>query len=316
MKRILLALPFLLMFAAACSSGGEEDSGKLSVVATTTQIGDFARNVGGDSIKLTVILKPNQDAHDFEPSPSQLRAVANADLVLRNGLHLDAFVNKALSQGDAEVAIVTTGITLRDAQEEHDEHQGEDHEEAEETDEREGDPHVWLSVPNARKMVENVRDALVAADPDNAETYRANATAYLAELTTLDTEIKADVQSLPAACRKLVTNHDVLGYYAQAYGFDLVGSVIPGVSSAAKPSASDVAEIVNRIKAEKVPAVFAEASINPALVKQVAKEANVKVVDDLYGDSLGPKSSDGGTYIGMMQANTEKIVGALKDCRA
>lgn len=314
MKRLLLVLPLLLAFAVACSSGSDDDSGKLSVVATTTQIGDFARNVGGDSIKLTVILKPNQDAHDFEPSPSQLRAVSDADLVLRNGLHLDAFVNKALSQGNAEIAIVTQGITLREAPEEHEEEEGD--EEAEETDEREGDPHVWLSVANAREMVESIRDALVAADPDNAETYRANATTYLAELAALDSEIKAEVQALPSACRKLVTNHDVLGYYADAYGFELVGSVIPGVSSAAKPSASDVADIVNKIRAEKVPAVFAEASINPALVKQVAKEANVKVVDDLYGDSLGPKDSDGGTYIGMMRANTEKIIGALKDCRA
>jgi zinc/manganese transport system substrate-binding protein/manganese/iron transport system substrate-binding protein len=313
MRRLLFALPLLLVLGQACSSGsGGDDSGQLNVVATTTQIGDFARQVGGDNVKLTVILEPNQDAHDFEPSPSQLRAISNADLVLRNGLRLDAFVNKSLKQGDADVAIVTEGISLREAPEEHEDHEG--HDEAAETDDREGDPHVWLAVANAAQMVQSVRDALVAADPANADAYKSNAAAYVRTLSSLDSELKAQVQTIPASCRKLVTNHDVLGYYADAYGFELVGSVIPGVSSEAKPSASDIADIVNKIKAEKVPAVFAEASINPALVKQVAKEAGVKVVDDLYGDSLGPKDSEGGTYVGMMRANTTKIVEALKDC--
>lgn len=309
MHRLLFALPLIAALTLACSSRDDSDDGRLSVVATTTQIGDFAREVGGDTIKLTVILKPNQDAHDFEPSPSQLRAISNAGLILRNGLHLDAFVNKALGQGDAEVAIVTKGISLQEGGEEE-----EGHDEAEETDDREGNPHVWLSARNAQLMVEQVRDALASADPANAATYRANAAVYVGKLTVLDAEIKAEVATIPTACRKLVTNHDVLPYYADAYGLTLVGSVIPGASTEAKPSAADVAGIVRKIKDQKVPAVFAEASINPALVKQVAKEAGVKVVDDLYGDSLGPKNSDGATYIGMMQANTEKIVTALKGC--
>ena len=315
MQRLLLALILSSAIAAiACTSAIDDDGSRLNVIATTTQIGDFASKVGGDSIQLTVILKPNQDAHDFEPSPSQLRAISSADLVLRNGLNLDAFVNKALDQGDAKVAIVTNGVRLQEDVEEHEKDQG--HDVAEETDDREGNPHVWLNVANAKLMVEQVRDALSAADAANATLYRDNAAAYLAELTSLDAEITSAVATIPAACRKLVTNHEVLGYYADAYGLTLVASIIPGGSTEAKPSASSVADIVNKIKAEKVPAVFAEASINPALVNQVAKEAGVKVVDDLYGDSLGPKDSDGGTYTGMMRANTEKIVTALKDCQA
>lgn len=312
MPRFLFALPILAALAFGCSSSNEDD-GRLAVVATTTQIGDFTREVGGDAINLTVILKPNQDAHDFDPQPSQLRAISDAALVLRNGLHLDAFVNKATEQSDGEVVIVTQGISLREGAEHEEEEEGHE-DEAEESDDREGDPHVWLDVDNARTMVENIRDALIAADPANAASYTANAARYLDELTALESEIRADIATIPAACRKLVTNHDVLGYYAEAYGLDLVGSVIPGVSTEAKPSAADVASIVNKIKAENVPAVFAEASINPALVNQVAKEAGVKVVDDLYGDSLGASDSDGGTYITMMQANTDKIVAALKDC--
>jgi zinc/manganese transport system substrate-binding protein/manganese/iron transport system substrate-binding protein len=163
-------------------------------------------------------------------------------------------------------------------------------------------------------MVENVRDALSAADAANAATYTENATKYLGELRALDASIKQQVAQIPAACRKLVTNHDVLGYYAQAYGFEVIGSVIPSTSSQASASAADVAGIVRQIKAEGVPAIFAEASINPDLIRQVGREAGVKVVDDLYGDSLGPSGSDGATYVKMMQANTRKIVDALKAC--
>jgi ABC-type Zn uptake system ZnuABC Zn-binding protein ZnuA len=206
--------------------------------------------------------------------------------------------------------VVTEGITTIEGHEEEEEHAGEDEE-----DEHGGqDPHVWFSVANARIMVENIRDGLSEADAANATTYQANATKYLGELQTLDASIKQQVGQVPAACRKLVTNHDVLGYYAAAYGFEVIGSVIPSTSSQASASAADVAGIVRQIEAEGVPAIFAEASINPDLIRQVGREAGVKVVDDLYGDSLGTSSSDGGTYIKMMQSNTKKIVDALKAC--
>jgi zinc/manganese transport system substrate-binding protein/manganese/iron transport system substrate-binding protein len=299
----------LLVLLTACAGGGDgDDSGRLKVVASTTQIGDFARQVGGDRIQLTVLLKPNQDAHDFELAPSQVRAIAGADLVLANGLGLDSFLDKALESSEAEAVVVSDGIVTIEGHEE-EEHAGE-----EEDDHAGQDPHVWFSVANAMTMVENVRDALSAADAANAATYAQNATRYLGELQTLDASIKQQVAQVPAACRKLVTNHDVLGYYAQAYGFEVIGSVIPSTSSQASASAADVADIVRRIEAEGVPAIFAEASINPDLIRQVGREAGVKVVDDLYGDSLGPSGSDGATYVGMMQSNTKKIVDALKAC--
>jgi ABC-type Zn uptake system ZnuABC Zn-binding protein ZnuA len=301
----------LLVLLTACSGGSDADeSGRLKVIASTTQIGDFARQVGGERIQLTVLLKPNQDAHDFELAPSQVRAIAGADLVLANGLGLDAFLEKALESSEAEEVVVSGGITtLEGHEEEEEEHAGE------EEDEHGGqDPHVWFAVANAVTMVENIRDALSAADAENAATFAGNATKYLAELQALDASIKQQAAQVPAACRKLVTNHDVLGYYAQAYGFEVIGSVIPSTSSQASASAADVASIVRQIKAEGVPAIFAEASINPDLIRQVGREAGVKVVDDLYGDSLGPSSSEGATYVGMMQSNTKKIVEALKAC--
>jgi zinc/manganese transport system substrate-binding protein len=310
----LLLLPLIgtLFLAAGC--GGEDDSGRLRVVATTTQIGDFARNVGGDRISLTVLMRPDQDAHDLHLTPSQVRALQRADLVLRNGIGLDTFVNRALGTGgEHKVVIVTNGVSLRKADRDHDDHDDEDEEAHEEAAGH--DPHVWLSVANARRMVENVRDALVRADAANADFYRENATRYLARLEELDRTIRAEVASVPQACRKLVSNHDVLGYYAEAYGFEFVGAVIPSVASDAQPSAADIAAIVRRIREENVPAIFAESSANPRLVEQVAREAGIKVVDDLLGDSLAA-SGPGSTYIGMMEQNTRKIVEALRDCRA
>ncbi len=303
---LLAVLPAIFI---ACGGGSSGAGDKIMVVATTTQIGDMAANVGGDKIDLTVLLKPNQDAHDFEPSPSQIRKLQSADVVLRNGVGLDAYVKKDIGGNQGKATVVSDGIALRSFE-------GEAEGDAESQAEASGhDPHVWFSVANARRMAENIRDALIKADAANADVYRQNTTAYEASLDALDGRIRQAVATIPASCRKLVTNHDALFYYAQAYGFTVVGSVIPSVSTEAKPSASDVADIVNKIRAQKVPAIFSEASINPALIKQVGKEAGVKVIDDLYGDSLGPKSSGGDTYIKMMDADTSKIVDALKGCQ-
>lgn len=311
MRQVLSVLLLAVSaFVLACSSGND-DSDRLAVVATTTQIGDFARNVGGDRISLTVLLDPDQDAHDFTPSPSQVRRLTEADLVLRNGVGLDFFVTKALDSG-SNVVIVSKGAALRGAPDDEHEPGHEDDEDAAEADGN--DPHVWFSIANAKVMVENVRDALADADAPNSSFYVENAARYLASLDNLDTEIRNAVISVQPSCRKLVTNHDVLGYYAEAYGFTVVGSVIPGTSTESRPSAAAVAEIVRRIRDERVPAIFAEASVNSDLVRQVAREANIRVVDDLYADSLGPSNSDGNTYIKMMQTNTKKIVDALKGC--
>ena len=320
---LALAATGLFILGTACGGSGSGDGADVPrVVATTTQIGDFARNVGGDRIELTVLLSPNQDAHDFELEPSQIRAVVGADLILRNGLGLDSFLDDALASSEAAVATLSDGVEARVGGHEHgEEHEAEDEEEGElegegEDGHEDADPHIWLSVANARRMVENLRDALAAQDGANAEFYRQHAGAYLAELEALDADIRAEVETIPAECRKLVTNHDVLGYYAEAYGFEVVGSVIPSTSSEAQASAADVAEIARLIEAEGVPAIFSEASINPALIQQVGHEAGVAVVDDLHGDSLGAAGSDAATYVDMMRSNTAKIAAALRDCQA
>jgi ABC-type Zn uptake system ZnuABC Zn-binding protein ZnuA len=309
---VISVFGFLLALALVTGCASANDESKLTVVATTTQLGDFVRNVGGDHVRLTVLLKANQDAHDFAPTPSQQRALAQADIVFRNGIGLDTFVNKALQGSSAAVRVTTDEIALREAEEEGHAEEGDDLDRQREAAGR--DPHVWFSVDNARKMVISIKEALQREDTTNSLQYEENARRYLGQLDQLDSSIRAQVASIPAGCRKLVTNHDVLGYYAAAFGFDVVGSAIPSVSTEAQASAADVAEVVRKIRAERVPAVFAEASVNPALIRQIGREAGVRVVDDLYGDSLGPAGSDGATYIKMMQSNSAKIAGALQGC--
>jgi ABC-type Zn uptake system ZnuABC Zn-binding protein ZnuA len=188
--------------------------------------------------------------------------------------------------------------------------------EGEEEGEGEGrlgaDPHVWFSVANAMTMTTNIRDALVKADGANASVYISNSERYLGELRQLDEYILAQVSSVPPEQRKMVTNHDAYGYYIERYGLTFVGSIIPSMSTDAQPSAQDVAALIEKIKAENVKAIFLESSVNPSLAKQLGQDTGVKVVDTLYGDSLGEPGSPGETYVGMMRYNTDEIVKALK----
>jgi ABC-type Zn uptake system ZnuABC Zn-binding protein ZnuA len=303
----MTAIALAALLAAACGDGddGLSDDGRLAVVATTTQIADMARHVGGDRAIVDSLLPANTDAHDFEPTPRDVEKVADAGIVLEHGLGLDPWVENLVDQSgtDATVVVVTEGVTTL---------AGAAQDEDDEREEGDIDPHVWLDVANALVMVENIRDALAAADPEGRAVYEANASAYLAELTALDEWIREQIATIPLPDRKLVTSHDAFGYYVHAYGLELVGSVIPSLDSQAQPSARETAELIDRIRATGVKAIFTEASINPDLARQLADEAGVNVVDNLYSDSLGPKGSGAETYAGMMRSNTQKIVEALR----
>ena len=308
----------LLLLATACgpTTPTPPPGGRIIVVATTTQIRSMAEAVAGEHATVRSILTPGADAHEFEPRPSDVQAIAESRLVLKNGVGLDDWVDKLITNagGERPLVTVTTGVPLR---------QGSAHEEegtpagaapggAEPAGEAGLDPHVWFSAQNAMTMTRNIRDALAQADPANTAVYEANTTAYMQKLTELDQYITDQVATIPPTQRKVVTNHDAFGYYFDRYGLTFVGSIIPSLSSEAQPSSRDVAELIARIKAEQVKAIFLESSINPALARQVGHEAGVRVVDTLYGDSLSEPGTPGATYEGMMRYNTDTIVAALK----
>jgi ABC-type Zn uptake system ZnuABC Zn-binding protein ZnuA len=278
-------------------AGGETGGGKtLNVVATTTQVQDFARVIGGDRIKLTGILKPNVDAHDFEPAPADIQAIADADLLIINGVGLESWLDDTVQSAGFHGTTVdaSTGIQVI---------------KADDLNEPAGDPHIWQSPRNAKLMAATIQRALAAADPDDASFFTTNLDAYTAKLDALDADIARQIDALPN--KKLVTNHDAFHYYVARYKLEFVGSIIPSFDSTAELSARDINDLVAKIKATGVKAIFSETSLPPRTAETIAAEAGVKVVegeDALYGDSLGPPGSDGGTYLDMMRHNTTTIV--------
>jgi ABC-type Zn uptake system ZnuABC Zn-binding protein ZnuA len=298
---IVLVAGLVAVLAAGCG-GGDRPAGSgggqgatLEVVATTTQVADFARVVGGDRVHVTSLIKPNVDAHDYEPSPADIDAIARADVVLKNGVGLEAWLDDTIKSSGYQGQVVDTsqGVPLR--------HEG-----------GAPDPHIWQNPRNAERMAANVERGLAAAEPAAAGRFAANLAAYTRELKTLDAEVARQLDSL--ANKKLVTNHDAFGYYVDRYGLELVGSVIPSFDTSAELSGRDIRDLVARIRATKVKVIFTEASLPPKAAETIAREAGVRVVggeDALYGDSLGPPGSDGDTYLKMIRHNTATIVANL-----
>ncbi len=297
-----LAVMVLLAGCAGSSGGGSGSAagGKtLNVVATTTQVQDFSRVIGGDRIRLTGILKPNVDAHDFEPSPADVDAIAKADVLVINGVGLEKWLDDTVKSAGFHGTTVDSSKGVQIIK-------GDDQ------GEPAGDPHIWQSPLNAKVMVANIERGLAAADAADAAYFKANLDAYSARLDTLDADVARQIDTL--ANKKLVTNHDAFAYYVARYHLDFVGSIIPSFDTSAELSAKDVTDLVAKIEATGAKAIFSETSLPPKTAETIANEAHVKVVEGegaLYGDALGPAGSDGATYLQMMEHNTKTIVSNL-----
>jgi len=320
---ILLALGFALiaclptMTPVAAQTPTTEDP--LQVVASFSILGDLVKNVGGDAVEVTTLIGPGVDAHTYDPAPSDLVVLSKADVIFENGLGFEPWLDRffASAQPSGARVVVTEGITPREAGA-GDAHEGEAQleEDGDAHEHGQFDPHVWHDVANVIIMVGNIRDALVAADPARAELYKANAAAYIAKLEALDASIREQIGTLPEERRKLVTSHDTFGYFADAYGFEVLGTALSSISTeAGDPSARDIATLITQIEEAGVPAIFAENVANPDLMESIAAEAGVALAPTLYTDALGPQGSPGETYIGMMQSNVTTIVDALSGDR-
>ena len=302
-SRLAAALLLAGVAVAGCGSGGNGAAvpaagAAVHLVATTAVVADFARTVGGDRVAVTQIVKPGVDPHDYEPSPADLQALSGADLVVENGVGLEAWLADTVSAAgyDGPVVDSSQGLALRSGAE------------------GEADPHVWHDPRNAQAMVRTIMAALVAEDAAGRATYEANAATYTARLAALDKANQAKIDSIPPRLRKLVTDHDAFGYYCARYGLTFVGSAIPSFDTSAELSGRQLSDLVARIRAAGVRAVFSEASLPPRTAETVAREAGVEVVGgagSLYADGLGPPGSPGGTYLGAERHNTDTIVRAL-----
>ncbi|HMK07830.1 MAG TPA: zinc ABC transporter substrate-binding protein [Anaerolineales bacterium] len=282
------------------------DGERLHVVATTSIVADVVSQLGGDRIDLTTLVPIGTDPHAFEPTPSDARALAQADVIFINGFGLEAFLGDLLRDSGSPAPVVSVSLGIDPLP-----FGGESHGESA-TPESSGrvDPHTWLDPNNVIVWTRNIQTALAALDPAGAETYAAHADAYRADLTSLDQHIRQAVSLVPPQARRLVTDHDELGYFADEYGFTIVGAVIPGASSLAEPSASELASLLDRVRTEHVPAVFVSSVVNPSLVDTFAADAGIKVVT-LYGHSLTPPGGPAPDYLTLMRYNADAIAAAL-----
>jgi zinc/manganese transport system substrate-binding protein len=266
----------------------------LNVVASFSILGDFVKNVGGDRVAVTTLVGGDGDVHVYTPTPSDARKIADAKLLVVNGFGLEGWLPRLLQAagGKASIVTVTSGIApLR---------LGSD-----------ADPHAWQSVANAEKYVANIRDALVAADPPDAEFFRQNAQAYLARLETLDGEVRQAVDQIPESRRKVISTHDAFGYFAARYGIAFIAPI--GVSTEAEPSARDIAKIIAQVKAERIPAVFLERIGDPRLMRRISAESGARIGGTLYSDSLSDEKGEAPTYIDMVRHNIRTLTSALAE---
>jgi manganese/iron transport system substrate-binding protein len=292
---------FLPLFLFGCTSSESQPpgDGKPQVVATSTIIADLAEEVGGEEINLTGILQPGADPHVYEPVPADSRVLETADLILYNGYNLEPGIIKLMNAAGGKAKKLAVGEVVEPLKLE------------KSKGEIVPDPHVWGSAENAILMVNAIRDSLIELSPEDKEKFTQNAEELTNELQQLNNWIQQQIQTIPPEKRKLITTHDAFQYYANTYGLEIAGTLI-GISTEEQPSAQTVKQLVDEIKKIGVPAIFAETTINPALIKTVAQEAGVKLApNELYSDSIGEKGSDGETYIKMMVANTRTIVEAL-----
>jgi zinc/manganese transport system substrate-binding protein len=266
-------------------------------LATFSILGDLVRNVGGDRVEVATLVGPNSDAHVYAPAPADAKKVADAALVITNGLGFEGWMGRLVkaSGSKAPVLVATKGIKERKATDSH------GHGSA--------DPHAWQSFVNAKVYVANIRDALAAADPQSKAEYEANATAYLTKLDDLDQEVKEAVAAIPAERRRIITNHEAFGYFQQAYGLDFIAP--QGVSTEAEPSARDVARIITQIKKQKIPAVFLENITDARMMQRISQESGARIGGRLFSDALTDANGAAPSYIEMMRHNLRTLTAAL-----
>jgi len=273
---------------------------KLPVVASFSILADMVRQVGGSRVEVTSLVGPGQDVHVYAPTPQDARRLTQARLIVINGLKFEGWIDRLVksSGAKARIAVASKGIApLKEKGHSH----GHSHGHA--------DPHAWQSITNAKIYVINIRDALVASDPQGQAEYEAQAKAYLAQLDEVEAELRAAIASIPADRRKIITTHDAFGYFAAAYGVQFIAPV--GISTESEASAQDVARIIRQVRSQKIPAVFLENVTDPRLARQIAAESGAKLGGALYSDSLSPPGGPAGTYIDMVRHNIRELKAAL-----
>lgn len=282
-----LLLSVLLMIASPLHAAE-----RLNVVASFSILADFVRNVGGDRINLTTLVGTDSDVHVYTPAPGDAKRIAEAKLVIVNGLGLEGWLPRLVQSAASKAQVVTASAGVAPLKRS-----------------SAADPHAWQSVPNAKVYVTDIANALAASAPDDAEFFRAQAKAYLEKLETLDREVRDALSKIPPERRKVISTHNAFGYFAAEYGVQFVAPL--GVSTETEPSARDIAVIIGQIKAQKIPAVFLENISDDRLIRRIAAETGAKVGGTLISDGLTGENGPAPTYIDMVRHNIKALTSAL-----
>jgi zinc/manganese transport system substrate-binding protein len=300
MKHRIVTSIGLALLALLGLAGGADAADKVKAVASFSILGDMVRQVGGDRVEVITLVGPDGDAHVYEPTPADAKNLAASQVLFTNGLGFEGWMNRLETSSGfkGKVVVASTGVKPRTMVEE------------------EGgkpetitDPHAWQSLANGKLYVANIRDALIAVDPDGKSTYEANANTYLDAIAKEETEVKAELATLPSDRRKIITSHDAFGYFGAAYGLEIIAP--EGVSTESEASAKDVAKIIRQIRQEKIPAVFMENITDHRLLDQIASETGAKIGGELYTDALSPPDGPASTYLDMFRHNIGTLTAAL-----
>jgi zinc/manganese transport system substrate-binding protein len=290
MRRLSPLLVCFALIAVALPARAEA----LKVVASFSILGDLVSNVGGDRVEVSTLVGPNSDAHVYSPTPADAKKIADAKLIVVNGLGFEGWLPRLVQSSGSKAKVVTASDGIMPLR------LGTD-----------ADPHAWQSVNNVKIYATNICMALRAADPSAAEQFMANTQAYLAKLDALDREVRDAVAKLRPERRKVISTHNAFGYFAASYGIEFIAPL--GVSTESEPSARDIAKIITQIKQAKIPAVFLENVTDPRLVQRISAETGAKVGGTLYSDGLTGEKGDAPTYIDMVRHNIKALTRALGD---
>jgi zinc/manganese transport system substrate-binding protein len=282
--------PWLICLMLAASPACAQD--RVKVVASFSILGDFVQNVGRDRVEVTTLVGPNADVHVYDPAPADAKKITEARLVVVNGLGLEGWLPRLVQSSGSKAAIVTASEGIAPLK-----------------SGSAADPHAWQSVANAKIYVDNIRDALVAADAPDAAAFRANADAYLVKLDQLDRDVREAMAQIPPQRRRVISTHGAFGYFGAAYGVQFIAPL--GVSTDSEPSARDIADIITQIRVAKIPAVFVENISDPRLIQRISAETGAGIGGTLYSDSLTDEKGDAPTYIDMVRHNIRALNHAL-----
>jgi zinc/manganese transport system substrate-binding protein len=300
MKRLPFAQMAALMASLLITSSAVQAADKIKVVASFSILGDMVHQVGGDRVEIATLVGPNSDAHVFQPTPADAKTVASAKILIVNGLGFEGWMARLEKSSGfkGKKVVATKGIKTLQMEEE-----------SGGRPRKVTDPHAWQSLANGKVYVQNIRDGLIAADPDGKATYEANASKFMSEIDQVEADVKASIAALPPERRRIITSHEAFGYFGATYGLEFIAP--EGVSTESEASARDVAKIIRQIKAQKIPAAFLENVSDRRLLDQIVRESGAKIGGTLYSDALSEPTGPAGTYLDMFRHNIRTLATAL-----